>query len=616
MTYDSIGRLISVTDAKGKTTYYYYDQMDRIIEVKDTLDGITRYTYDKKGNLLVITDAKNQTIKYEYDERDRLKKMTDQLGRFETYEYDTSDNLVKFTDRKGQITNYSYDLMNRVTNATYADGSYTTYIYDVVGRPTTITDSISGTISYTYSDSGCTTGCGTVDRITQEVTPLGTIDYTYDQVGRRITMTVAGQPVVNYVYDDAGRLTNVKRMVGTTNRNFKITYDNGSRRTQLEYLKGSSTTPTTKTTYSHDIANRLLNLKHLRSSTTLENLLYEYDPNGNRTKFTRNAIQPFRNGATGITYNEANQMLTFTPSGGSTKNITYDENGNLLTVTNNCGTTTYSWDARNRLVGINGFKTDCSALTASFKYDALGRRYEKTINGVTTQYVYDGLDIIQEKQNGAVYANYIRTLNIDEPLARIKGSVIRHYKTDALGSVINLTDDSGYVKTTYTYDPFGNVTVSGESSDNPFQYTGRENDGTGLYYYRARYYSPELQRFINEDPIKLAGGKHFYIPINLYQYVGNDPINWIDPYGLQITRGISKGILSGGTGALVGGTIGAGIGAGLGTATGIPGMGIVGGFALGWAGGKIGGLFDPPCAGQLNCNEPMPPQPPQPAKCH
>ena len=74
------------------------------------------------------------------------------------------------------------------------------------------------------------------------------------------------------------------------------------------------------------------------------------------------------------------------------------------------------------------------------------------------------------------------------------------------------------------------MTVTGEISDNPFQYTGRENDGTGLYYYRARYYSPELQRFISEDPIGLAGGD-----VNFFAYVGNDPVNWVDQLGL--TRG-------------------------------------------------------------------------------
>ncbi len=232
------------------------------------------------------------------------------------------------------------------------------------------------------------------------------------------------------------------------------------------------------------------------------------------------------NPASNITYNSANQMLAF-----NDKSITYDANGNMETITNSCGTTTYTWDVRNRLVGIQGFNADCSTLTASFKYDALGRRIQKTITHTDTytdtMYLYDGLDIVQEIENGTVTANYIRTLNIDEPLARIKSDgTIRYYQQDAFGSVVGLTTENGQLATTYHYDPFGNTTVVGEPSDNPFQYTGRENDGTGLYYYRARYYSPELQRFISEDPVGFEGGD-----ANLFAYVGNNPVNWIDPEG-------------------------------------------------------------------------------------
>ncbi len=289
----------------------------------------------------------------------------------------------------------------------------------------------------------------------------------------------------------------------------------------MKYFKGTDINPTLQTTYGYDNANRLLNIEHLDFlSQILETLNYSYDANGNRITMNRPSVTlPFRDAVTNTSYNDANQMLTF-----NDKNITYDNNGNMTSVTNSCGTTNYTWDVRNRLIGINGFNTDCSPLTASFKYDVLNRRIEKTINGTTTQYVYDGQDIIQEKQNGVVTANYIRTLNIDEPLTRIKADgTVRHYLRDALGSVMALTDDSGVVKTTYTYDPFGSVTVSGEISDSPFQYTGRENDGTGLYYYRARYYSPELQRWINEDSLECERehGK------NLYGYVGNNPMNFV-----------------------------------------------------------------------------------------
>ena len=179
-------------------------------------------------------------------------------------------------------------------------------------------------------------------------------------------------------------------------------------------------------------------------------------------------------------------------------------------------------------MGIEGFDKNCNSLSASFKYDALGRRIEKTINGRMIQYLYDGLDIVQEIEDGMVTVNYIRTLNIDEPLARIESDgTVRYYHADALGSVIALTDDLGNVRTQYNYSPFGETELIGESSDNPFQYTGRKNDGTGLYYYRARYYSSYLKRFISEDPIGLLGGD-----VNYYVYVWNAPVNLVDPWGL------------------------------------------------------------------------------------
>jgi len=233
---------------------------------------------------------------------------------------------------------------------------------------------------------------------------------------------------------------------------------------------------------------------------------------------------PFADSLADADYDEANEMLSYIAA--DTNTLTYDANGNLETRTDACGTTTYTWDARNRLTAIDGYHDDCTALTASFSYDALNRRIEKTVDGVTSQYVYDGWDIVQETTDGVV-TNYARTLNIDEPLAleRSDGTV-RYYKADALGSIIALLDADGVVTTSYAYDAFGNVAISG-SDENPFQYTGRENDGTGLYYYRARYYSPEMRKFISEDPIGLAGG------INFYAYVQNNPVNWIDPYGLK-----------------------------------------------------------------------------------
>jgi len=124
----------------------------------------------------------------------------------------------------------------------------------------------------------------------------------------------------------------------------------------------------------------------------------------------------------------------------------------------------------------------------------------------------------------AAGASCLRSLNIDEPLVR-QSSSNELYHTDALGSVLALTGQTGAVQTTYSYEAFGKTTVTGSSS-NPFQYTGRENDGTGLYYYRARYYAPQLQRFLSEDPIRMEEEDG-----NLYQYVRNQPLIFIDPTG-------------------------------------------------------------------------------------
>jgi RHS repeat-associated protein len=97
---------------------------------------------------------------------------------------------------------------------------------------------------------------------------------------------------------------------------------------------------------------------------------------------------------------------------------------------------------------------------------------------------------------------------------------------DALGSTIALVDVNGNIQTSYTYDPYGGTSVTGTSNGNEFQYTGRENEGNGLYFYRARYYSPLLGRFISEDPLGFAGDDD-----NLYAYAFDAPTDFIDPLG-------------------------------------------------------------------------------------
>jgi RHS repeat-associated protein len=197
----------------------------------------------------------------------------------------------------------------------------------------------------------------------------------------------------------------------------------------------------------------------------------------------------------------------------------------LATLTESGQTTTYTWDARDRLVALSG-----PGLSASFTYDADRRRTSKTTSGFSTTFLYDGVDVIKEVAGGAT-VSYLRGLGIDEHLARIDDSAgTSCYVPDALGSTVALTDGGGAVPTEYTYELFGRTVASGAASANAFQFTGRENDGTGLYYYRARYLAPWSPRFAQEDPAERAGAAP-----NLYEYAGNGPVNFVVPLGLQAT---------------------------------------------------------------------------------
>ena len=228
------------------------------------------------------------------------------------------------------------------------------------------------------------------------------------------------------------------------------------------------------------------------------------------------------------TYNAANQQTAF---GGTTQ--TFDLNGNLTSD----GTLTYTWDARNRLAGLSG------GATASFQYDPLGRRTSKTINGTQTGFLYDWLNPVQELNGSTPTANLLTGLGIDEYLTRTDSTATRAYLADALGGISALTDNSGTVQVSYTYEPFGATSTTGSPGSNSLDYTSRESDGTGLKYYRARYYHPLLQRFVSADPIGFHGGD-----VNLYAYVRNSPVLRVDPTGLA-TFGVQIQLSGGAVGS-------------------------------------------------------------------
>ncbi len=512
--YDAVSRLIALVDPRGKGTQFTYDNLNRVTQIQDALNGAISFTYDPNGNILTVTDAKNQTTTYTYDNMDRLATRKDALNRIESYQYDLAGNLITFTDRKNQVTTFQYDALNRRIRATYADGSFTTFTYDAVGRLLNTSDTATGagTIEFAYD---------VLDRLIQETTQQGMVAYQYDVLGRRTQITANGQQPTTYQYDAASRLTRVAQ--GSLFA--ALGYDNANRRTSLGYSNG------TTTSYAYDLASRLTNITHNGPSGVIDALTYTYDAAGSRTSIQRanGTASLLPNAVASAAYDAANEQTQFS---GST--LTYDNNGNLT----NDGVNAYQWDARNRLVTISG------GATATFNYDVLGRRTSKVVNSVASQFLYDGNDITAEIGGGAVGANYLRSLSIDEPFIRRTGGDNEYYHTDALGSSLALSNAQGGSATTYTYEPSGKTTQAGPGT-NPVQYTGRENDGTGLYFYRARYYSPKTFRFISEDPIGLVGG------FNFYTYVRNNAMNNVDPLGLCVI-GFTK--LNGEDGILIAAT--------------------------------------------------------------
>jgi RHS repeat-associated protein len=495
---DAAGRLLSLTDPLGQTTKMTYNSLNQVTSTTDPLGAITSFSYDLNGNLLSLTDANQHTTSYSYDNMDRVSTRKDPLQNQESYQYDGNGNLSQFTDRRGKISTYSYDGLNRLMFAGYgttagpAFESSVTYTHDAGNRLTQLVDSAAGTITRGYDN---------LNRLTSDATPQGSVSYTYDNAGRRTTLTVPGQSMVSYSFDAANRLTQITQGTSTV----QFGYDAANRRTSLTLPNGITTQ------YTYDSASQLSGLTYTNAvSGTIGNLLYSYDLAGRRIGVGGSlAAVNLPNAVTQTGYNANNQLTTW-----GTANLFYDVNGNMTSD----GTHIYTWDARNHLKQLD------SGTAASFTYDPFGRRTSKTILGISTAYLYDGANPVQELSGGAPTADLLAGL-VDEYFTRTDSSGARHFLADALGSTVALADSTTVLRTTYTFEPFGSTTSVGTTSSNTFTYTGREADLADLYFYRARYYNPKLQRFLSEDPIGFSGG------VNLYAYVANNPLLYVDPFG-------------------------------------------------------------------------------------
>jgi RHS repeat-associated protein len=423
-------------------------------------------------------------VNYTYDNDSRVTQASDPTG---TYQF-TFDNMGRLT---GTTTSYAFLTGRNFTKS---------YTYDGASNRTGFTDPESGSTAYVYD---------ALNRL-QTLTPpaafasTGNFGFSYDALSRRTQLTRPNSVTTTYSYDNLSRLLSVTHALsGTTLDGASYTVDNAGNRTSRTPLPG-----TTATNYTYDAIYELLTAKV--GSRTNES--YTYDAVGNRLSSL--GVSPYTN--------NASNELTSTPS----TTYTYDNNGNTLTKVVGTNTTSYAWDFENRLTSVT---LPGTGGTVSFKYDPFGRRIYKSSSASTSIYTYDGVNLIEETNaSGAVVARYSQTRKIDEPLAMLRGGATSFYHADGLGSITSLSNAAGSLAQTYTFDSFGKQTASSGSLTNSFQYTGREFDSeTNLYFLRNRYYDPNSGRFVSEDPIQFWGGANFY------SYTRDNPVTYLDPFGLQ-----------------------------------------------------------------------------------
>jgi|CXWL01.1.fsa_nt_gi RHS repeat-associated protein len=386
-------------------------------------------------------------------------------------------------------------------------GSAVTTAYDNFSRATSVATAGVHTLSFAYDQLSRNISA---TRVAGGATQV--LGYQYDLAGRRTRVTWPDGFYALYDVDVTGAVTAIRENGAASGVGVlaSYAYDDYGRRTSVARGNGVATA------YAYDGASLLSALtQDLAASASDQSLAFTYNASGQAlTRTASNAAYVWQQpalGAANTVPNGRNQIASL--NGAS---FTYDARGNLTAT----GAASYGYDVFNRLT---------SAGAATLSYDPAGRLYETMGGGVTTRFLYDGLDAIAEYNGSNVMQRrFVHGPGVDEPVVWYEGagtSDRRWLVQDQLGSVIAVTNSAGAALSTNTYDEYG---IPGASNSGRFQYTGQMWLGeANLYHYKARAYAPALGRFLQSDPILYAGG------INLYAYVGNDPVNARDPLGLQ-----------------------------------------------------------------------------------
>lgn len=596
-SYDGVGNRTSTTHPAGNRTEVQYDDANRAISVKDAA-GSTRYTYDPNGNHLRVTDANGNSTSYGFDQLNRRTSISYPGGASESFAYDKNGNLTTHVDGNGISVSHTWDALNRETGKTFsssADGlSSISTSYDPNNNVVSVVQAMAGgsqRSSYSYDN---------FDRLQGHTDPFGARAITsYDPNGNKTSMITQDGKVSRYSYDALNRLVNLSGQSGAisytwdrSGLNTGMAYSNGVTsstrfdaakriqsvlhakgstalsRTEYEYDKNSNRTRETinraagaqSTSYRYDATDRLTQTVLTEPNQTVTTT-YELDAVGNRSKettATRTGSSPASEISKSYRYDGRNQLTGISDSSAGDTTLSYDNQGNLIRKTRGSDLTQYAYNARDNLISVSKNAT----LLGSYTNDHLGLRVEKEAKDpqqpnappIKLRTLWDGRNAFQDSDtSGQVQARYEN--NGRHPVSmwsKNDGNQALHQ--DALGSIVATTDSSGALKSETIYDAFGNITTQTGSSANKFGYTGHQMDNeTGLIYFQARYYDPQLGRFITQDPFE--GDWMTPMSLHHYLYAYGNPTVYIDLNGYASFDEVKAG-----SARFAGGVAGAGVG--------------------------------------------------------
>ncbi len=565
LAYNGDGNLYTVTDAELQQVAYQYDLAGRVTKKTRIDDKLIQYAYDDNGSMTGITPAGKHLHSYEYNTINLQSSYIppDVVGVIDpstAYYYNLDKQLKQVVQPDGQIDVTYHAATGQKLSMQTPDGNYAYGYHPTTGQLTSITAPGNNTLAMSY-DGFLPTGnnwTGTVQ---------GSVSRTFDNDFATATESVNGSFSVTYQYDNDKLLASVGSLSisrdvqnglisGTglgnlsTNRGYNgyvelsdysadynttalydviYTRDNIGRITQQQQtLQGTTTT----WDYFYDAAGRLDEVK----TNDMTTVTYTFDDNGNRTHV---------NGAIVASYDDQDRLSQY----GSTT-YSYTDNGALLSKTDTASsqTTTYNHDLIGNLRQVNL----PGGVTVDYVIDGTNRRIGKKVNGTLQQgFLYkDQLNPVAELDStNNVVARFVYGDKPYVPAYMEKGGVTYRIISDHLGSprlVVNMSD--GSIAQKMDYDVWGNVTADTNPEFQPFGYAGGIYDQhTKLVKFGARDYDPAIGRWIQKDPIGLDGG------LNTYEYVGNNPVMYTDPYGLfDVRRFILRTIIQNAVNGLVG----------------------------------------------------------------